>query len=206
MDAVAIVPVKSFVAAKSRLEVPADVRRRICEVMLREVLDAANASSVSEVIVVSVEEEAVKIASELGIRSIRDDSEAGVNEAVSLADTDAAAHEASIVLPQDIPLVEPGDIDSALRAAPSPGALVVPSHKLDGTNALVRSPPGAFATHYDEDSYRIHMSTARQAGVPATLAFIRNMMIDVDTLEDLKYAISKSTKAGLADKLRGALG
>lgn len=206
MGTVAIIPVKSFSTAKSRLGIPTETRRRVCAIMLKDVLHAATESSVSRTLVVSRDEEAIKIAAQYGADVIRDESETGVNDAIALANADSSEYETSIVLPQDIPLVQPEDIDTVLRIAPRLGALVVPSRKLDGTNALVRTPSNAFKTHYDEDSYRIHMSVARQTKMPATLAFIRNIMIDIDTPDDLKFVIENSTKTKLADKLRDALG
>ncbi len=206
MDILAIIPVKSFGAAKTRLRIRPDSRRRVCSIMLNEVLGAAASSGATDTLVVTGDEEAARIATKWGAGTVRDESESGVNNAVSLADKSAADYETSIVLPQDIPLVEPGDIDAVLQAARRPGALIVPSRRLDGTNALVRTPPHAFGTHYDEDSYNNHTRAARATKTPATLAFLRNIMIDVDTLEDLEYAMQRSAKPGLADKLRGALG
>lgn len=205
MNAVAIIPVKSFAVAKSRLDIPVSARARVCEIMLREVLRATSSSGVSHTLVVSGDERAAKIAFEFGASIIKDVHESGVNDAIALTNGDALKFDTSIILPQDIPLVTPDDIDTALKMAPCPGALVIPSRKLDGTNALVRTPSTAFATHYDEDSHRIHLSSGRAAKLRTTLAFMRNIMLDVDTKDDLDYVMANSKNKDLSEQIRGAL-
>ncbi len=206
MDAVAIIPVKSFAHAKSRLDAGRAAREAVCETMLKAVLDAAVSSQVSATVVVTRDARAASVASRAGAEVIDEPREAGVNVAVSLADDVAGDYGSSLVIPQDIPLVEAGDIGAILRLAPQKGTLVVPSRRLDGTNALVRSPPCAHETHYDEDSHRIHVATAQAAGLRTTLAMVRRAMLDVDTREDLDYVIAQPDKPSLSESLRAALG
>jgi len=70
--------------------------------------------------------------------------------------------------------------------------LVVPSRKFDGTNALVRTPVGVMETHYDEDSYKIHLSTAEKRSASSALVLIRRMMLDIDDPSDLRFILSFS--------------
>ena len=205
MTVLAIIPVKSFPNAKSRLDIPTESRKTICAIMLEFVLEAVVKSNITHTLVITKDEKAMDIATRFKASVITDDAETGVNDALVLANAKTKEYDSSLVLPQDIPLVEPSDINTALDIAPVPGALVVPSRKLDGTNALVRTPANAFATHYDEDSYRVHMSTARNAKMCATLGFIRNVMIDIDTRNDLDFVINNSTRPELSKKLGSVL-
>ena len=67
------------------------------------------------------------------------------------------------MFPQDIPYIKTQDIDFMLNyKAPPNFAIIVPSRRFDGTNALVRMPTDLMETHYDEDSYKIHMNTAKR--------------------------------------------
>lgn len=205
MDAVAIIPVKSFASAKSRLGLGPAARAEVCAVMLEEVLGAVMASGVCAAVVVTRDARAAAIAGAAGAQAIDDPLESGVNDAVALADGVAARHATSLVVPQDIPLLKAVDIDGMLRLAPRRGSLVVPSRRLDGTNALVRTPPCAHATHYDEDSHRIHVAAARGAGLRATVALVRRAMLDVDTRADLDLVASQPDKPALGGRIRAAL-
>lgn len=205
MDAIAIIPVKSLASAKSRLGLGPAARAEVCAVMLEEVLSAVMASSVSAAVVVTRDARAAAIADGAGAQAIDDPLESGVNDAVALADCAAGRHATSLVVPQDIPLVKARDIDEILRLAPGRGSLVVPSSRLDGTNALVRTPPCAHATHYDEDSYRMHVAAARGAGMRATVALVRRVMLDVDTRADLDLVASQPDKPALGGRIRAAL-
>lgn len=205
MDAVAIIPVKSLASAKSRLGLGPAARAEVCAVMLEEVLGAVTASGVSFTAVVTRDARAAEIAAGAGAQVIDDPLESGVNGAVALADGVAGCHATSLVVPQDIPLVKARDIDEMLRLAPRRGSLVVPSSRLDGTNALVRTPPCAHATHYDEDSHRIHVAAAKRAGLRSTVALIRRAMLDVDTRADLDLVASQPDKPALGGRIRAAL-
>ncbi|RNJ74570.1 MAG: 2-phospho-L-lactate guanylyltransferase [Thaumarchaeota archaeon S15] len=205
MDAIAVIPVKSLESAKSRLGLGPAARAGVCAAMLEEVLGAVMSSSVSSAVVVTRDARAAAIASAAGAQAIDDPLESGVNDAVALADGVASGHAMSLVVPQDIPLVSARDIDAILHLAPRRGSLVVPSSRLDGTNALVRTPPCAHATHYDEDSHRIHVTAARRAGLRSTVALVRGIMLDVDTRADLDHVAAQPDKPDLGARVRAAL-
>ena len=205
MDAIAVIPVKSLETAKSRLGLGPAARAGVCVAMLEEVLGAVMASRVSSAVVVTRDARAAAIAAAAGAQTIDDPLESGVNDAVALADGVASGHAISLVIPQDIPMVSAQDIDVILRLVPRRGSLVVPSSRLDGTNALVRTPPCAHATHYDEDSHRIHVAAARKAGLRSTVALVRGIMLDVDTREDLDHVAAQSEKPALGARIRAAL-
>ena len=194
----AIVPVKRFGIAKTRLDMPAPARARLCSLMLREVLGALSASpEICETFVVTADAEAAGIARESGASVVDDSCESGVNGAVELAagPVRESGASASLVLPQDVPLVEPADISALMRTQmPAGFVTVVPSRRFDGTNALLRMPPDAISTSYDEDSYRAHMASARRSTPNAAVLFVSRIMQDIDVLDDLRSALSSGYK------------
>jgi len=194
------VPVKTYSRAKTRLDVPPRVREEICHIMLREVLRTlAESPLVHETVVVTREGRARSLGEEVGATVLRD-VEVGVNEAVALADAYLAGKGAamSLVIPQDIPLMRDRDIGFLLKFfTPPTCVLVVPSQRLDGTNALLRCPPDVMGTHYDDDSYRSHMRMARQATPNPGLVHVPRMMRDVDTVEDLDHVLRDGAKPEL---------
>jgi|SRR5579864_225900 len=204
----AIIPVKTFSRAKSRLNLPRDKTEQICKLMLESVLKAVSHCDVIEkTVLVSKDENALDIGKKFGALGIYDESEQGVNSAVLLADKYFAQEgfEGTMVFPQDIPLVEPEDI-SMLYKMRKPGrcVLVVPSRKFDGTNALFRAPADVMETHYDEDSYKIHLNTAEKRDASSALVLIRRMMLDIDDQSDLRFILSFS-ETEIANSLRKIL-
>ncbi len=197
----AIVPVKTFSKAKKRLNLPPEKTEILCKLMLEEVLCTISKSNLIEMTaLVTKDENAFAIGKRFGCVEILDEKELGVNDAVSMADVYLLNHgfDATIVFPQDIPLMQPDDIQSLFNFKNSHRcALVVPSRKFDGTNALFRTPVNLMKTHYDEDSYKIHLSTAEESLSSSSLVLIRRIMLDVDDQSDLQF-ISKYVKPSIS--------
>ncbi len=205
MKIVAIVPVKTFSKAKTRLNLSLNQREDLCRIMLEEVVGTiSNSKYIDKIIVVSKDEEALKLTKKFGVKEIYDDDESGVNHAVSLADSFLENNEwdTSIVFPQDIPFIQSEDIDDLIQFPKSPQSiLVVPSRRFDGTNALLRRPHNLMKTHYDEDSYKIHLDIGKSMTSNTSLILLRRIMLDVDNQEDLKFLLSQNEKPEFCFKL-----
>jgi len=197
----AIVPVKTFSKAKKRLNLQPEKTEILCKLMLEEVLGTISKSNLIEkTALVTKDESAFSIGKRFGCMEVLDEKELGVNNAVALADGHFLNNgfDATIVFPQDIPLMQPDDIQSLFNFKNSQRcALVVPSRKFDGTNALFRTPVNLMKTHYDEDSYKIHLSTAEESLASSALILIRRIMLDVDESSDLQF-ISKYVKPSIS--------
>lgn len=208
MKVAAIIPVKTFSKAKTRLALPQEKTEDLCKIMLDEVLSAISKSQISKMILVSKDEGALGIGKKYGVEQMVEERENGVNAAVALPERYLLENgfDASVVFPQDIPLVRAEDISSLLACQKNPRSLlVVPSRKFDGTNALLRSPVNAMETHYDEDSYRIHLSTGKARNLATSFVLISRMMWDVDDMSDLEFIMRNVEKPDLAEKLRKIL-
>jgi 2-phospho-L-lactate guanylyltransferase len=59
-------------------------------------------------------------------------------------------------------------------------------------------------THYDEDSYKIHLTTANNKSAKPALVLIRRIMLDVDEPEDLQ-TILKYSKPSISKMLEDLL-
>ncbi len=192
----AIVPVKTFSRAKTRLNISTEKTEMICRIMLESVLGALSQSEIVEkTVIVSKDEGAFEIGKKFGAFEIYDHEELGVNNAVKLADDylSKEGFDSTMVFPQDIPLIQAEDIRTLLdMRIQNRCVLVVPSRKFDGTNALFRAPVDVMETHYDEDSYKIHLSTAEKRDAKSALVLIRRIMLDVDDQSDLNLIMSYS--------------
>lgn len=209
MKTAAIIPVKTFASAKTRLELPLEKKIAICEIMLEEILHVLSISpQIDAIILVTKDEKARKLGMGINAKILTDDRELGVNSAISLADKYLLENDfdASIVFPQDIPLLKTQDIDFMLRFQHPPNfAIIVPSQRFDGTNALVRMPIDLMETHYDEDSYKIHMNTAKLHTSNTALVFVKRIMLDIDNMDDLQFLLKQHEKPEIVDKIKSIL-
>jgi 2-phospho-L-lactate/phosphoenolpyruvate guanylyltransferase len=205
----AIIPVKTFSLAKTRLSLSSRQKEDLCKIMLEEILYTLSISPrINRIIIVTKEEKALEIGKKYNAVSIIDNEEQNVNKAIALADKYILENQfdASIVFPQDIPYIKTQDIDFMLNYQTPPNfAIVVPSRKFDGTNALVRMPADLMTTHYDEDSYKIHMNTAKEHTRNVALVFVRRIMLDVDNREDLEFLLEQNEKPEIVKKIRDIL-
>lgn len=210
MKIAAIIPVKTFSSAKTRLDLSPHQIEDLCKVMLEEILYTISISpQIEKSILVTKEEKAIEIGKKFNTITIIDEKEESVNSAVALADKYLLENnfDVSIVFPQDIPYIKTQDIDFMLNyKAPPNFVIVVPSRRFDGTNALARMPIDLMETHYDEDSYKIHMSTAKEHTRNVVMVFVKRIMWDVDNIEDLEFLLEQNEKPQIAEKIKKILG
>jgi 2-phospho-L-lactate/phosphoenolpyruvate guanylyltransferase len=205
----AIIPVKTFLNSKTRLELPSEKVEALCKIMLEEILQVLSISpKIEKIILVTKEKKAIEIGEKFNTITIIDEKEESVNQAVSLADEYLLKNnfDASIVFPQDIPYIKTQDIDFMLKYQMHPNfAIIIPSRKFDGTNALARMPIDLMKTHYDDDSYRKHMATAKEHTLNVAMVFVKRIMLDIDDQEDLKILLEQNEKPKLVEKIKKIL-
>lgn len=192
MQTVAILPVKRFANAKRRLEqaLPSGARRALAEAMFSDVLTGLRrVASIDEILVVSADVGAQRIAEGYGARAVEDPAESGQDQAVLRGA--AAARELGaaqvLCLAGDCPLLDPAELETLLgkpRTAERYAVLVADRHGT-GTNALLLSPPDVFEPRYGPGSFQRHLELAQAAGVPAEVAEVASLALDVDTPDDL---------------------
>jgi 2-phospho-L-lactate guanylyltransferase len=200
MKTFAIVPIKRFENAKTRLSSILDTgdRIRLSLLMLEDTLQILSVvHSLSQVITVSADKRVEEIAVKYGANFLLEEKERGVNSAVALADSYCIkeAADATMVIPHDLPLLQPIDISKACELAENEKRCIVicPSLRYDGTNMLLRKPPSIIATFYDADSYNMHVKAAIRLGIPVKLLFSKAFMHDIDTPEDALEIIKEKT-------------
>ena len=209
MKIAAVIPVKTFSSAKTRLQLPTEKVEELCKIMLEEILQVISTSpKIEKIVLVTKEQKAIEMGQKFNTITIIDEKEEGVNQAVSLADKYLLENNfnASIVFPQDIPLIKTEDVDFMLRHQLHPNfAIIIPSRKFDGTNALVRMPVDLMKTHYDDNSYRKHMLTAKEHTMNVAMVFVKRIMLDVDSQEDLEFLLEQNEKPDLIEKIKKIL-
>jgi 2-phospho-L-lactate/phosphoenolpyruvate guanylyltransferase len=185
----AVVPVKRFVEAKTRL---ADIlsdggRSALARAMLRDVLTAvAGCPAIAGIVVVTGDDMAAAIAAPFGALVVEDGS-IGYNAAVRTGISHIRERTAHVmVLPADIPLVRAGDIARLASIHPAGPAVTVARAAADGgTNALVMSPPDVIAVQFGTNSEARHVAAAHKAGAAVQSLVIPRMAYDIDRPEDV---------------------
>jgi 2-phospho-L-lactate/phosphoenolpyruvate guanylyltransferase len=203
MKTFAIVPVKRFENAKTRLSSMLDTedRIRLSSLMLEDTLQILSvAPPLTQVIIVSADKRADEIATKHGAKFLPEEKEKGVNSAVALADIyciEKEAADATIVIPHDLPLLDSIAISKACELAEKESTCIVicPSVRYDGTNMLLRKPPSVIGTFYETDSYNMHVRTAIKLGIPVKPLLSKSLMYDIDTPEDALQLIKEENVA-----------
>jgi 2-phospho-L-lactate guanylyltransferase len=208
MKTFAIVPVKKFENGKMRLSslLAGQERIRLLQILLEGTIETLkSASSISRIVVVSADRSAEAIAKDCGADFLLEEKEAGVNAGVLVADRYCAqaGAEATLVIPQDLALLKPSDLDGICNLAKEgtgnaannlrSGCVVIsPSLRYDGTNALLRKPPLVMETYYDNNSYQMHIKKAAALGADVKTFLSDTVMFDLDTPEDAKFLVASS--------------
>lgn len=189
-ETIALVPVKGFAKAKSRLAevLTATERATLAEAMLRDVVAAATACNGVQRVILLGGLDARKVAAEEHAHWLDDGGAPDLNEALGLAAASLAAAGVTrlVILPGDLPTLSSRDI-SALLACHEHGLTIRPAHNDGGTNALVLTPPDAMGFHFGPDSARRHMASALAKDMPAQKLALEAFARDIDGPADLRW-------------------
>jgi 2-phospho-L-lactate guanylyltransferase len=211
MKATAVVPVKRFTLAKSRLAPGVEAARKpeLVAAMVADVLEAiARARAIERTIVVSQEPLAAELAAAAGAELISD-FEDGSHSAAALAGIAvavAAGARCVALLPGDCPLLDPRELDKMLTGVPDPYVAVIPDRHGTGTNALVLAPPDAIEPSFGEGSKERHIAAARAAGIPFGVEELASLGLDLDTPADIVALTMAVERGGGAKRTAKALG
>ena len=191
MRTTAVLPIKSFARAKQRLgdAVGGSEREQLAAAMVGDVLAAlAAVPELDEVVVVTAEPLAARVAEQAGAAVVHDPEEAG-QSAAAVRGIDAAVErgaERTLLVPGDCPAIEPNELSRLLaRAAGTPSVVIVPDRHGSGTNALLLTPPRAVAPSFGAGSFARHAACARAAGATVKVCDLPSLGLDVDTPDDL---------------------
>lgn len=209
MRTIAILPVKSFSAAKQRLSdvLGAGSRQALAQAMFSDVLGSLRrVPGIDEIAVVTADKTAESAASGERVRVLEDTEQAGQSKAalIGIRYALAAGYERALLVPGDTPLLDPGELAGLI--AGTRAVVIVPDRHGSGTNALVLSPPDAIEPSFGPGSFARHVAAAESAGVPHRVEAVPTLALDVDTPDDLaELAAVLDGRRGQAPSTRGAL-
>jgi 2-phospho-L-lactate guanylyltransferase len=187
-----LLPIKDLRQAKQRLApfLNPEERFGLAQAMLTDTIRAVRGvRQAGKIFVVTNYAPAMQAAKENGWDLLREEQQ--ISESVSV---DAASHQcaacgvtALLRLPLDVPLVQASDIDELLATdCSAPGLVIVPSRDGTGTNAILRTPPTLFPSHFGSGSFAKHCAEAQQAGAQIIIRRNARLEMDVDDEADLR--------------------
>ena len=213
MRTAAILPVKSFALAKTRLggSVAETLRAELARAMVADVLLAlSETEAIAQTIVVTREDSVATAARRQGALVVRDASEEGQSAAVALGIERALVEgiERVLCIPGDCPALDPAELETLLAdGAGEPGVVIVPDRHGTGTNGLLLTPPDAIAPSFGPGSCERHRALALAAGVSCRLEEPSSLLLDIDTGADLAALRRRlAGGGGRASRTRAVLG
>jgi len=191
MTTIAVLPIKRFETAKSRLaeDLGKGTRRALVEAMVTDVLIALRRSArVDRVLVVTEEMAMEALAHGYDADALHDPGAPSHSAAAVIGIREAIARGARRVLlvAGDCPALDPAEVDELLsRDAAGPDVVVLPDRHGTGTNGLLLTPPDVIEPAFGPGSCDRHVRAARAAGATVEVSELIGFALDVDTLEDL---------------------
>jgi 2-phospho-L-lactate guanylyltransferase len=187
-----LMPVKDLACAKQRLApiLAQKERTALAAAMMEDVFSAVAAvRGIDAVFVVSNHGPALERARSLGWEVIRERHQVSESDSVDRASRTCVARGVDLLLrlPIDIPLLLASDVEEVLAAArPAHACVLVASRDGTGTNALLRTPPGLFRSHFGPHSLDKHLAEAAAKGARAIVLRNTRIELDVDDEDDLR--------------------
>jgi 2-phospho-L-lactate guanylyltransferase len=181
-----LIPVKTFSASKKRLapHYSDAARAALAEALCQDFFNVlAQVRLAGRIYVASREPLALEWALARGWHTIPESEQISESHSVDAA-SHVCAHDgitALLRIPIDIPLATAADVDAILAVAEvAPSAVIVPSRDGTGTNALLRSPPCLFPSHFGPDSFMQHVGEAERCGARVKVVHNPRIALDVD--------------------------
>ncbi|HLE24558.1 MAG TPA: 2-phospho-L-lactate guanylyltransferase [Thermodesulfobacteriota bacterium] len=196
----ALIPVKDLSKAKERLYpiLSQSERTDLAYAMLEDVLIALRGSRLLDrILVVTLDENAIKLAVSLDLEVIKETKQNGESESVDLASTicKEMGAESVLVIPGDAPLITPEDVDFILeKEKPYHSVILVPARDELGTNAILRKPPDVIPSRFGYDSFNKHIEEARKRNIPYEIHKLPRVALDLDEPEDLSLFASQKSE------------
>ena len=188
-DTMALVPVKSLDSGKTRLSPILDLHERaaLIPAMVEDIFNALAAFGRLPVLVVTGDSRVAKMAESRGFGYLMETACISETTAIEAATRKAGELGAggTMVVPGDIPLVQPQDFAAMLELAPPRGSLLAPAWDGRGTNAVLRRPYDLFPLRFGNDSFIPHRAAAEKTGHPCAILHNEHLALDVDSPEDL---------------------
>jgi 2-phospho-L-lactate guanylyltransferase len=187
----AIIPIKPLRRGKSRLSgVLTEQEREDLNqhLLIRSINCLKQVVEIDQIVVVSHDPAALSFSREYGVRTIQENRNTNINNALRKATHAAIAFSASsvLVIPADLPFMIPEDLTGLISKSMSfPEIIISPDRKMYGTNALFIKPPGILDYDFGQWSFKKHIEQAERKKIRVEIYNNERLGFDLDLPEDL---------------------
>ena len=187
-----LLPIKDLRNAKKRLigVLSPEERFTLAAAMLADTVRAVQGTRRAEkIFVVTNYAPAMQLAEENRWQILREEEQISESHSVDAASKICEQQGVTSLLrvPLDLPLIQSTDIDELLATDCQPPSLViVPSRDGTGTNAILRTPPTLFPSHFGNGSFAKHLAEADAARAQVVIRRNPRLEMDVDEESDLR--------------------
>ena len=187
-----LLPVKDLNNAKKRLigVLTPEERFALADAMLADTIRAVRGVRCAErIFVVTNYEPVMQLAEENQWEILREEQQISESDSVDAASQicEQLSVTGLLRLPLDLPLIQSSDIDELLTVeCQAPALVIVPSRDGTGTNAMMRTPPTLFPSHFGSGSFAKHLAEAERAHARVMVRRNARLEMDVDDEADLR--------------------
>jgi len=187
-----LLPVKDLNNAKKRLmgALTPEERFALAKAMLADTIRAVQGvRCTKKIFVVTNYAPVIRLAEENRWEILREEQQ--ISESYSVDAASKLCEQKGVTgllrLPLDLPLIQSSDIDELLTVeCQGPSLVIVPSRDGTGTNAMLRTPPTLFPSHFGNGSFAKHLAEAERAHARVTVRRNARLEMDVDDEADLR--------------------
>jgi len=196
-----LLPIKDLRNAKKRLTdvLTPEERFALAEAMLADTIRAVQGVRRAEkIFVITNYEPSMQLAEENGWEILREEQQISESHSVDAASKLCEQDGVSGLLrvPLDLPLVQSSDIDELLDVeCRAPSLVIVPSRDGTGTNAILRTPPTLFPSHFGTGSFAKHLAEAESSHAQVIVRRNARLEMDVDGEADLRALLENDLSA-----------
>ena len=187
----AIIPIKPLRRGKSRLSCVLTEQERESlnhDLLIRSINCLNQVKEIDQIVVVSPDPAALSFSREFGVRTIQENRNTNINNALRKATLAAKAFSASkiLIIPADLPFMMPEDLTEMInKSKSSPEIIISPDRKMYGTNALLINPTGILDYDFGQWSFKKHIEQAERKKIRVEIYNNERIGFDLDLPEDL---------------------
>ena len=187
-----LLPVKDLRNAKKRLMhlLTPEERFGLASAMFADAIRTLQGVCRAEkIFVISSYQPALDAAEQNGWEILREERQISESDSVDAASRicEQRGIRGLLRLPLDLPLAQPRDIDDLLALeCTAPALVIVPSRDGTGTNAMLRTPPTLFPSHFGNGSFAKHLAEGENARAHISIRRNPRLEMDLDDESDLR--------------------
>lgn len=186
-----LIPVKKLSESKKRLSgiLKPKERRDLVIFMLSDVLNTVSSFTAYQTVVIGSDNRVKRLAEKFDAYFIPDPGR-GLNQSLHYAIKWCLrmGAKAVLILPADIPLLTERDLERIACFSGEYSVVASPSRD-GGTNALMLNPPDVMEPLFGNRSFEKHIREASKKGISLRIYRSPTILIDVDSVEDLKVLL-----------------